>query len=44
MEIRRVEVELFHAYGQTDITTLIVAFFKFANGPKIGTYSTLDAG
>ena len=44
MEIRRVGVEVFHTYGQTDITTLIVAFLKFANVPKIGTYSTLDSG
>jgi hypothetical protein len=37
MEIRPVGVELFHADGQTDITTLIVAFRNFAKAPKIYT-------
>ena len=44
MEIRPVGVELFHADGQTDITTFIVAFLKFANAPKIGSYSCLMVG
>jgi hypothetical protein len=34
IKIRRVDVELFHANGQTDMTKLIVAFRNFANAPK----------
>jgi len=34
MKIRRVEAELFHTDGQTDMTELIVAFRNFANAPK----------
>jgi len=44
MEIRPAGVELFYADGQRDIMTLIVAFLKFANAPKIGTYSNLMQG
>jgi hypothetical protein len=29
-----VEVELFHADGETDMTKVIVAFVNFANAPK----------
>ena len=32
--MRWVEVELFYADGQTDVTKLIVAFRNFANAPK----------
>jgi hypothetical protein len=34
MTIRPEAAELFHADGQTDITTLIVAFRNFANALK----------
>jgi hypothetical protein len=36
MKIRPVAVELFHADGQTDMTTLTVGFRNFANAPKKG--------
>jgi hypothetical protein len=34
MKIRPVGDELFHAYGRTDMTKLIVAFRNFADEPK----------
>jgi len=34
MKIRPLGAELFHEDGQTDITSLIVAFLNFANAPK----------
>jgi hypothetical protein len=34
MKIRPVGAELFHEDTETDVTKLIVAFRKFANGPK----------
>jgi hypothetical protein len=34
MKIRPVEVELFHADGQTDMTKLIVAFRSFVKARK----------
>ena len=33
-KIHPVGAELFHADGQTDITTLMVAFRNFVNAPK----------
>jgi hypothetical protein len=35
MKIRPVGDELSHADGETDVTKLIVAFYSFANAPKI---------
>ena len=34
MKIRPMGAEVFHTEGQTDMTTLIVAFRNFANAPK----------
>jgi hypothetical protein len=34
IKIHPVEVDLFHADGQMDMTKLIVAFRNFANTPK----------
>jgi len=34
MEIRPLENELFHAYGQTDMTMLLVVLRNFAKAPK----------
>jgi len=39
MKIRPVGAELFHAYGQTDMVQLIVAFRYFANAPNNAAYS-----
>jgi len=34
MKIHPVRAELFHAYGQTDMTKLIFALRNFANAPE----------
>ena len=39
LRIRALATELFHAYGQTDMMKLIVAFRSFANSPKNGRES-----
>jgi hypothetical protein len=36
MKIRPVGAELFHEYGQTGVTKLIVAFRNFSNAPNWG--------
>jgi len=38
MKIRPVDAELFHAEGQTDMKTLIVALCNIANAPKITSF------
>ena len=35
MKIRPVGTEVFHADGQTDMTTLIIPFRNFANAPQM---------
>ena len=43
MKIRQLGAELFHADGQTDMTTLRVAVRKFANVPKNHSDSTTSS-
>jgi hypothetical protein len=38
MKIRPVGAELFHEGGQTDMTTILVAFRNFVKAPKNGSY------
>jgi hypothetical protein len=35
MQIRVLEAELFHAYGRTDMSEVIIAFCNFVTTPKI---------
>jgi hypothetical protein len=37
MKIRPGGAEVFHSDGETDMTTLIIAFRNFANAPQMGS-------
>jgi hypothetical protein len=43
MKIRPVGAELFHAYRQTDMAKLIVAFRNFSNASKQSIVSTTQS-
>jgi hypothetical protein len=43
MKIRPVGAELFHAYEQTDMTKLIIAFRNFAKAPKFEIFLRISA-